>query len=436
MWSRSSLASGRTLRLAAYCSIGIIGLAAYPVALRKPPTPAPQPEKAPAVQARAPSGRLRIGLRSLNGRGAFQVKLLSSGTLTDGLTGKKLQTVAANVPLKVLVDWPTGHVLVKGPRGQALRPSLALSARLVQIGSRRYPGRVRFSVAGPGLQLVNELDIEQYLEGVLPGELPRSFGLEAQKALAVAARSYALVQRGKHGDYDLCDRTCCQMYLGYHRGSARGLAAVRATRRQCLWSNGELVYAFYSADCGGLSANVADVPLKDKPARPLAYLRRVKDAPRGGPYYCGSSPYHTWSRRLTLQQIEDRLNARPETYIGDLAHLRVTEYDPSGRVKTVVLQGHTPRAGGDVVPVAAEEPVERTISGWELRKAVGALTLKSTRMRIDEPQPGLYRFIGNGFGHGLGLCQIGANGMAKRGLKYRQILAHYYPGTQVRALPR
>jgi stage II sporulation protein D len=373
-----------------------------------------------------------IGLRRLSGAAVLKVKPLAAARLLDPATGRVIRKVAANRPLKVVADYASGQVLIQGPGLRVQRPRVALAGGLIQVGQRsRYPGRVDFRLGGTGLQLTNVLDIEQYLEGVLPGELPAGFGIEAQKALAVAARSYALVQRGKHAEYDLCDRTCCQMYLGHHRGSKRGLAAVRATRRQCLWSGEDLVYAFYSADCGCVSTRVEDVPLKDKPTEPLPYLTIVRDGPSAGEYYCGRSPYHRWTKRLTAQEVEARLNEEPETAVGRLLGVQVAAYDDSGRVKEVRLKGKTPATMAMAGFAAAPEVVEKVVTGWQFRNAVGPLTLKSTLFKVDQPEQDLYRFMGQGFGHGLGLCQIGANGMARRGFDYRQILAHYYPGTRI-----
>jgi len=413
-------------------SLGLTGCAGN---VRTPASQAGLPALTAPVEAASPkprrAGTIRIGLESLKGRPSLPVKFPSTGRILDGITGEKIKAVPANLPLVVSVDYATGEVRASGRGVEVRRPALALSGGLVRVSGRRYPGVVRFTAGGTGLQLTNELESEQYLEGVLPGEIPASFGVEAQKALAVAARTYALAQAGKHGDFDLCDRTCCQMYLGYHRGSARGLAAVRATRNMVLRSGGDLAYAFYSADCGGISTDVEEVPLRDKPAHDLPYLTVVRDAPRQGPDYCATSPYHRWTKRLERQALEDRLNKEPETYIGRLQDVRVTDYDPSGRIRSVVLRGETPPDLSGLTSTAAVEPIEKTVTGWRFRNAVGARTLKSTLLKIDQPEPGVFRFTGRGNGHGLGLCQIGANGMAKRGFRFQQILSHYYPGTKL-----
>jgi stage II sporulation protein D len=414
-----------SLWLAGTLLLSVVLILLWPRAPRSVPEPvsaaaAFASEPGPLPQVLPPDGRMRIGLRRVSGKAVVQVQLSSAGTLLDGADGKTLAPLPPDRPLKLVADYSAGKVRVETPRGPVSRPEIVLTGGLVRIGKGRYPGRIRVSLAGTGLQLVNDLDIEEYLEGVLPGEIPASFGAEAQKAQAVAARTYALVQRGKHGEFDLCDRTCCQMYLGHHRASRPGLDAVRATRRQCLWSADELAYTFYSADCGGISTRVEHVPLRDKPDQPLPYLTVVRDSPGDGAYYCRSSPYHQWTKRLSRDDIERRLNRDPETQVGRLKDLEVLEFDESGRVHQMRLRGEH-----------QGQPVVRVTTGWAFRSAVGPITLKSTLFEIDEPVPGTYRFQGRGFGHGLGLCQIGANGMARHGKTYRQILAHYYPGTQI-----
>jgi stage II sporulation protein D len=378
-----------------------------------------------------------------------------------GADGRKLRALPANRPLTLVAETESGQVRLEGAGTPLSASELRLTAPLIQIGRRNYPGILRVRTGPLGLELVNELSVEQYLEGVLPGEIPAKFGVAAQRALAVAARSYALAQRGKHGEFDLCDETCCQMYLGMHRRTGRAIDAVRFTRGLCLWSGDDLAYGFYSADCGGESSRGEDVPLRDKPTGPLPYLRAVRDAPPGGAFFCASSPYHQWVKRKTRAEVEARLNARPPTFVGTLLSLEVTKYDPSGRMLEVRLRGDgvlppppvepgaaptpspilstevtpPPQPAQSPQPLQPPQPVDKTVTGWELRRSLGARTLRSTLVKIDSPKPDEYRFLGRGNGHGLGLCQIGANGMAKQGYDFQRILAHYYPGASLRALP-
>lgn len=385
--------------------------------------------------ASAPAGLLRIGLTRLSGRSAVSVKLGAAGVLTDAATGERVRALAPAESLRLIADYNTGEVVVRGAAYSVRRQSVSLRGGVLQVEGRRYPDTLLCRVAGAGLQLVNQLDVERYLEGVLPGELPPWFGLEAQKALAVCARSYALVQRGKHGDFDLCDRPHCQMYVGLGPGGARAVAAVQATRGLALWSGEELVYAFYSADCGGVSTRLEEVPLTDKPPGTKPYLQVVRDRSPAGKDYCAGSPYHAWQVSLSRQALQNRLNEDPETRIGQLQSVEVRRVDASGRVADVVLRGQIPQRDPSTGAISLI-PIEKQTTGWALRSAVGSLRLKSTRMRIETVGGGGYRFIGSGFGHGLGLCQIGADGRAKAGQSFQQILAAYYPSARVASLSR
>lgn len=406
---------------------------------REPAPGAARTEPAPAARRASntagSSAYLRIGLQRLSGRPSLEMKALGSAQVRETGTGRRLLSVKPGQKVTFAADWSIAGVRAKlGGRSVSARDLTWVGT--AGIGKRRYPGKLHLTMGGAGLNLVNELEIEQYLEGVLPGELPRGFRLEAQKAQAVAARTYALVQRGKHGDFDLCDRPHCQMYVGMVKGTARALQAVRFTRHQVLRHEGKLVYAFYSADCGGESTRVEEVPLKDKPAEPLPYLTRVKDAPEGGADYCAGSPFHSWTRRYSRAKLQEKLNSEEETRIGTLREVRFLDYDESGRVRTVLLRGvEGLKPGARVASAeAAATPIEKKVSGWVFRRSVGPVSLGSTLMTMDQPDADTFRFRGRGFGHGLGLCQIGANGMARAGASYRDILAHYYPGTKVEPL--
>lgn len=420
----------------------------------QPRPPAPAPTQPPPVAPRPTAlGTIRIGLLSLDNTPSMTLKCLGAGRALWP-DGKTLRQLPANRPFQLVAETATGQVRLQGIGSAISAPEVRLTAPMFRVGTRRYPGFLRVRAGPLGLDLVNELSVEQYLEGVLPGEIPAKFGVAAQRALAVAARSYALAQHGKHGEFDLCDGTCCQMYIGMHRQKGRAVDAVRFTRGLCLWSGSDLAYGFYSADCGGESSRGEDVPLRDKPSGPLPYLQVVKDAPPGGGYFCATSPYHQWTKRMPRQVLEAKLNARPETFVGTLKSLEVLTTDEPGRMLTVRLRGDgilpppppipaapntpgvtPPPPAPPVEPQVATGPVDKVITGWELRRSVGARTLRSTLVKIDQPTPDLYRFVGRGNGHGLGLCQIGANGMAKQGYDFRRILAHYYPTTRLLPLP-
>jgi SpoIID/LytB domain protein len=204
----------------------------------------------------------------------------------------------------------------------------------------------------------------------------------------------------------------------------------------------------------------------------VPYLRSVPDAPwPGGPHYCARSPHQHWTRLLTAEQVETALNADPETAVGTLRSLQVAAVDGSGRAKTMRVDGtmglttEAQRHGGDeggseekTVPAVAPrlapslasaaqaaalgdsgqpgvtpQPVTRTMAGYAFRRAVGPRRLRSTRFTVTQVSPTRFRVTGSGNGHGVGLCQIGARGMALPPYRctFRQILAHYYRGVTV-----
>ncbi|MBI3910047.1 MAG: SpoIID/LytB domain-containing protein [Armatimonadetes bacterium] len=397
-----------------------------PPALAAPaPRPTPHPGSNPV---------LRIGLRKASGGVAVTVVPSARAMLVDAATGHRLAVLPSGQPARLVLDVHAGQIQIERPGPVIAAPSVRIQVRggrlAIPTTSGRYPSPLLVYPAAGGLQVVNEVRLETYLEGVLPGELPPSFAPEAQKALAVAARTYALRNLDKHTDagYDLCDGPHCQVYLGHTTASPRGLRAVRATRGLCVWFRGQLACTFYSADCGGQTTFAREVPLPDMPAPPPSYLRPVRDAPRpAGPDYCRRSSHHWWSARVPVAELEARLNEDPGTAVGKLLSARFGDRDVTGRVQRVFLEGEV------LAPTGATQRLTRMLSGWEFRRRVGPRQMRSTLAKIERVSPEEFRITGTGNGHGLGLCQIGADGMARPPYyaNFRQILRHYYPGVQV-----
>jgi stage II sporulation protein D len=385
------------------------------------------------------------GRRELSARGAEPCRLL------DGETGEKIGGFPSGTRLALVAEPGTGRVIVrgrawaKGPRGRAIsvpferrRAALRLvpeGEAGIRLGSARYAGELIFRASDDRLSVVNAIDLEDYLAGVVPGEVPNTFAPEAQKAVAVAARTYAVGTRGRHpaAGADLCDGPHCQNYVGILPWAPVGKRVVAQTRGLIAWHQGVPIRTFYSADCGGCTSNNEDVPFSDNPREPLPYLRSVCDRPSGhGPDYCAKSAHHHWVRDLPAAALEARLNAREATRVGRLLDARFIQYDVAGRVKRVRLTGLLRPAPVDGVPfIGPPAPVSHEVDGWEFRRALGWRTLKSTLVRVQRLGRDKYRFTGRGFGHGVGLCQIGAHGMASPpyDCSFRQILAHYYPGS-------
>lgn len=261
---------------------------------------------------------------------------------------------------------------------------------------------------------VEEMALQDYLVGVVAGEMPASFPPEALKAQAVAARSYALycAASGKHQDADVCTEPgCCQAWLDgesmrqnwgedYEENLARVRAAVEDTAGESLCYRGEPVFAAFHASSAGATEDCGAV------WNPQPYLISV-DSPetaRDVPGYISSlrcAPIDFRDVILSAYPQAD-FSGPEEEWIGELRR------DSSGRVSAAVL-------GGVEIP------------GKELRRL---FSLRSTAFTLDYRE-GDFLFTVTGSGHGVGMSQYGAMVMARDGADYREILAHYYPGTEL-----
>jgi len=264
------------------------------------------------------------------------------------------------------------------------------------------------------LRVIDTVALEPYLYGVIPAEIGSNVPQEAMKAQAIAARTYALKNRGKCAaeGFDLDDTTRCEGYFGVDGETAQSNAAVDATRSEVLTYKGQLIDAIFSTDSGGVTACdlSGDCP----------YLQAVKDADSGdGLDYAASGRYHIWSYTFTPAQIAALLAKDTRTHVGRFLSLTIDGLDPSGRITTATVAG----ADGTL----------RTVTGPQLRQILGYDTLRSTRVVLTRTPGGSYKFDGKGWGHGMGMSQDGAVAMA--GPPYRktcsQILTHYYVGAKV-----
>ena len=257
---------------------------------------------------------------------------------------------------------------------------------------------------------VTDMELETYLLGVVRGEMPASFAPEALKAQAVAARTYTLYQLsggGRHGDADVCtDPSCCQAYLEEQEARAkwgdraeeylaRTAEAVRATAGETLLYEDRPILAAFHASSPGRTRSAGEVWGREVP-----YLQPV------------SSPETLGRDSVTfsagaLREYLDALGCTVEGSPSDWLRNAVT--DPAGNVETV-------------------EAGDATVTGTELRQALG-LRSACFSWKITGEE---FTFYTSGHGHGVGMSQYGADAMARAGSDYREILAHYYPGTELK----
>lgn len=265
------------------------------------------------------------------------------------------------------------------------------------------------------LRVINTIGLEPYLYGVIPAEIGAKVPMEAMKAQAIAARTYALKNRGKcvaEGGFDLDDTTHCEGYYGLDGETALSNAAVDATRNQVLTYRGQLIDAIFSTDSGGVTA--CDL------SGECPYLQAVKDCDGAdGSEYAATGKYHSWSYTFMPAQIASLLSRDPRTSVTQFVSLTIDGLDPSGRITTATVAG----ADGTL----------KTVTGPQLRQILGYDTLRSTRVILTRMSSGAYKFDGKGWGHGMGMSQDGAVAMAGQPYQktYTQILTHYYVGAKV-----
>lgn len=280
--------------------------------------------------------------------------------------------------------------------GLATAPWLELEGEGFSLGSRSYRGRLLVVAQANRLLLINRLPLEEYLQGVVPAEVPRTFPPEALRAQAILARTYALHRLNPQGLYDLCDDERCQVYLGKRVETAEHNAAILATTGLVLSYQNRLISALYHSDSGGYTASAAEVW-----GQPVPYL-----VPRPDPF--AESPRSHWSQTLDPLRVAQVAGWPVDQ---PLLALEVLGYSDSGRVAQLRLLG-------------ALQSTE--LSGTAATRFLRLLGLPSTRLRFDG-----WEVSGQGSGHGVGLSQWGARGLALQGWDYRQILGYYFPGTQL-----
>lgn len=265
--------------------------------------------------------------------------------------------------------------------------------------------------------VTRELPLENYVLGVMRAEGSMESEPEALKALAIAARTYALKNLGRHAKdgYDFCSTTHCQRFSAVdpteNRASDRLVAAVHATESQVLLDHGgRLIDSYFGASCGGATADVATL----WGTAPATHLPGVRDES------CQSGPHAHWTDMIPRNDLLRALQSDSRTDVGHrLDNIYVSKRDKTGRAEFITVEGESRRVG---------------IRGWDFKIIVGRVLgwnlLKSSRFEVSRSGAN-FVFRGSGFGHGLGLCQEGAHVMAARGAGYQRILEKYFPGTRV-----
>ena len=337
----------------------------------------------------------------------------------------------------------------------------------IDLGTRAYRGRVEIGRYNSStLTAVNIVSLEEYLYGVVPSEMAANWPEEALKAQAVCSRSYALMKAGfesssdaKKG-YKIVDTVSSQVYKGYLVESVKCNNAVDATKGQMVCYDNKVVPAYYFSTSGGSTESSKDVWAVNVP-----YLQGVSDL------YEHDAAKEVWQELLTLTEIKNRL-VKQGMILGEIDDLSVSKYSDTNRAyalrlksgkQSITLQGTTIRTvlnlystkfkivkQGDIPDkvsvLSADGATTARISNMHIASADGVKKASqelsqyivkgadnlSNYPRTAPEKSGELLFAGMGYGHGVGLSQYGAKGMAEAGFNYKEIIEYYFTGANVR----
>jgi stage II sporulation protein D len=279
----------------------------------------------------------------------------------------------------------------------------------LRVGLQSMPDRLSFAPRPTGsLDVIAKLDLESYVRGVLPSEMPASWPLEALKAQAIAARTFALFRKKArekvNATYDVESDVMDQVYknpLGVEPLSAKKSEmverAIRETKGVVLLAGGTHPFAtFFHADCGGHTEEPGHV------WGPSESVGTARDES------CPTNPMASWTLHLNPDDIAKKFKAASR-----LQAMKILAKTESGRIAKLQMKWSDGTAS--------------TVSGHEFRMTMGHDKVRSAKFEVVKVADGGFDLAGRGFGHGVGMCQWGARHLAKEGKSYREILAHYFP---------
>jgi len=335
----------------------------------------------------------------------IKVELEDNCELISGSDNKKVPAGVYEVSLR-------GQNIVFGKYSLEEPVLLKTSNNSQSIGvkSKSYTGSILFKVFDNKIFVINELEIDEYLKGVLPKEMGKGWPIEALKAQAVISRTYALRNMGSYSKkgYDLSADVGSQVYGGKSAHTSESDQAVNETTNEVLTFNGKLADTFFHADSGGYTENISNVWASVK--NPPNYLKGKPDkfSKKGG-------SYKIWKTKISKSELKNKLNSAGYK-VGIIEKIKIEGKNSSGRVLNIKIY----HSNGTLL-----------IQGSKFRMAISPWQIKSTLIDEIVRMDNAFEFRGKGWGHGVGLSQDGAKVMAKENYNYREILHFYYPGTNL-----
>ncbi|MGB5823559.1 MAG: SpoIID/LytB domain-containing protein, partial [Proteocatella sp.] len=320
-----------------------------------------------------------------------------------------------------------------------------------QLENIKYRGKINLYVKASKLHAINELGMQDYLYGVIPKEMVSSWEIEALKAQAVVAKSYTITNYNKHRSdgFNVCATTHCQMYGGYGAEQAKTNESVDETENFVMMYDGKPAEGYFHASSGGRTESIGNMWNYG-----LDYMVGVEDE------YSLGSPYDSWEVRLSAEEIRASL-LKKNIDIGSIVGVKILKLSENSRVMQLGVLGtkgmHTLEkdairsalgssqfkstyftlkdSGSSVNSGSVIGGSKAVISNSNLNNKFDKLNRFVDARVMDSSQKfisgGTFVFSGKGNGHGIGLSQYGANGMAKKGYGFEDIIKHYFKGVSI-----
>ena len=366
------------------------------------PEPEP-PSQAPAAD-QSPQEKAVKTVRVLLTDNQTSVEIKHSGRVyiyTQDLSKKYKVSAPGTLAVKAVGNGRVQVGTLRADQTIILEPA---KGTLFTWDNNLYAGKIFISPASNTFYLIEHVDLENYLYGVLPYEMSYSWPLEALKAQAVAARTYTLktIENVKNKRFDLYSDVRSQMYKGGGKQYDSVKQAVDQTRSQVLTYDGKLFYTYYHGNCGGGTDDVRSWNPTTASIKPLSGASCSTDS---------HSKSYTWKMDLSTAKVMNYANT--VGLKGTLKGVSIARKTDTGRATNLTLRTSS---GVKQVPCG------------KFRLATGIRSCKITKISVRAQS---VHFEGKGYGHGIGMCQDGAYGMAKNGKNYQQILKNYYPGSKI-----
>lgn len=350
--------------------------------------------------------------------------------------------------------------------GSVIIGSGEIQDSIVQVEKNKYRDYITFLNKGSEIILLNHIELDKYLYGVIPKEMPVSAPMEALKAQAIASRSYTLANINKHikDGYNLCDKVDCQVYGAYDNEKPTTNQAIDETKGIYAYYDGKVINATFHSTSGGYTEDSSKVW-----GGAVPYLVAVKDE------FSTNAPHSNWTAEITAREVREKLTSSGID-IGDIVEIEPLEITEANRVQRLKIKGtkgehilsssnfrslvgstflkstwfniNTTGASSTtkVYALSANNPNPKeinlsnayildginvaTVSRTIVSRAIGKDRTSSLEGTVTS-KPTTFVFNGRGYGHGVGMSQYGAIEMAKQGYNFEDIIKHYYQGVDL-----